>query len=223
MNDLHRLSGPSHGPDSGGPAKQLVVLLHGWGADGNDLIGLAPELAGALPDALFLSPNGPEPCDANPMGRQWFGLMDRSEASMLTGARAVAPSIDAFLDAELARLGLGDDALALIGFSQGTMMALHIALRRARPCAGVIGFSGLLIAPETLAAEVKSRPPTLLVHGEADPVVPFAALGAAATALEAAGIPVRAQGSPGLGHGIDGTGLGLCAAHLRGCLLGDAA
>lgn len=223
MTQLQQLSGPRHGPASGGPAKQLVVLLHGWGADGNDLIGLAPELAPGLPDAVFVSPNAPEPCDANPMGRQWFGLNDRSGAAMLGGARAIAPSIDAFLDAELERQGLGDDALALVGFSQGTMMALHVALRRARPCAGLVGFSGLLIAPEVLPAEVKSKPPILLVHGEADPVVPFSVMTVATTALETAGVPVRAEGRPDLGHGIDGTGLGLCFAHLRACLLGESA
>ena len=219
MNDSSDIDGPRFGPASGGPARQLVVFLHGWGADGGDLISLAPELARGLPEAAFVSPHGPEPCDMNPMGRQWFGLSEMSMPKMLAGARAAAPAIDAFLDAELARLGLSDRQLALVGFSQGTMMALHVALRRPQPCAAIVGYSGLLVAPEALDAEMVSRPPVLLIHGEADPVVPFWALGAATSALERLGVSVESHGRPGLQHGIDPVGMGLAAAFLAHHLL----
>jgi len=202
-----KLDGPTFGPARGGAPDSLVVLLHGWGADGNDLIGLAPPLSQRLPGALFLSPNGPEPCDANPMGRQWFALTDRGPAQMRAGADAVAPAIDAFIDDALAAHGLEDDRLALVGFSQGTMMALHVALRRPRPCAALVGYSGMLIAPESLAAEIRSRPPILLVHGEVDPVVPVQAMAAAADALAGAGLAVEWHRRPGLAHGIDEFGM----------------
>ncbi|MCP4330247.1 MAG: alpha/beta fold hydrolase [Alphaproteobacteria bacterium] len=207
MPDSPALDGPGFGPASGGAPRQLVVLLHGWGADGNDLIGLAPPMSRFLPDAEFLSPNGPEPCDANPMGRQWFPLSDMSPDEMLRGAKGVAPAIDAYLDAALAERNLGDDRLALIGFSQGTMMALYVALRRPRGCAAVVGYSGLLIGGETLTVEARSKPPVLLVHGEDDPVVPVAALPATVDGLSAAGVAVEWHRRPRVQHGIDEFGL----------------
>jgi len=214
MGELPTLSGPAFGPAAGGAPEQLIVLLHGWGADGNDLIGLAPYLGRFLPKAEFVSPNGPEPCDMNPMGRQWFSLQDMSPPSMLAGARKVAPAIDAFLDNALAARNLTDDRLALIGFSQGTMMALHVGPRRARSCAGIVGYSGLLIGPETLAAEIKSRPPVTLIHGEDDPVVPVTALSNAVDGLSAAGVAVQWHRRPGLQHGIDESGIILGAEFL---------
>ncbi len=214
MTSVPRLDGPRHGPASGAPATSLVVFLHGLGADGNDLISLAPMLAQMLPDAAFVAPDAPEPCDMAPMGRQWFSLQARDGASLLAGVSSAAPILNAFLDQELENLGLGDDRLAVIGFSQGTMTALYTCLRRPKPCAAIIGFSGALIAPERLAGEVKSRPPILLVHGEADPVVPFQAMPAAAQTLNLAGFDVSAHARPGLGHGIDPEGLQLCAAML---------
>jgi len=215
MFDAFTLDGPRFGPAAGGAASQLVVLLHGLGADGNDLIGLAPALARALPEAAFVSPHAPFPCDMAPYGRQWFSLQSRDPASLWSGVSMAAPILGGFLDDELARLGLADDRLALVGFSQGTMMSLHLAPRRARPCAAVVGYSGLLAGPERLAAETVSRPPVLLVHGDADPIVPVAALPAARAALEAAGFTVTMQVRPGLGHGIDEAGIGLGIAHLR--------
>lgn len=217
-----KLDGPRFGPAAGGAARQLVVLLHGWGADGNDLIGLAPYMARLLPHAAFVSPHGPEPCDANPMGRQWFSLNDRSASQMRLGAETVAPSIDAFIDEELSRLGLADEVLALVGFSQGTMMALHVAPRRARPCAAVVGYSGMLLAPDALAAQVRARPPVLLVHGEDDPVVPVAALAAAVDGLSAAGIAVEWHRRPGVQHGIDEFGLTAGAEFLATAFGGTA-
>ncbi len=221
MSDLFEISGPSHPPAAGGPPQQLVVMLHGWGADGNDLIGLAPHWARALPHAEFLSPHGPFPGDMG-MGRQWFSLVDRTPTAMLAGLRAVAPAVDAFIDNALAARGLGDDRLALVGFSQGTMLALHLALRRARPCAGVVGYSGTLLGGELPADEIRARPPILLIHGALDEVVPAAALDATRRALEAAGVPVEAHLRPGLGHGIDPEGIALAAGFLQR-VLGQAA
>lgn len=211
---IHALTGPSHAPSSGGPAKQLVVLLHGVGADGNDLIGLAPHLATVMPDTEFLAPDGPFPCDMAPFGRQWFSLQDRSQAAMLAGVQSVAPSVNAFLDAELEKRDLTPDKLVVIGFSQGTMTALYVTPRRPAPIAGVVGFSGALVGAELLADEVVSRPPILLVHGEADDVVPAAAFDHAGQALQRAGFTVYGGKRPGLGHSIDGEGLTMAASFL---------
>jgi phospholipase/carboxylesterase len=194
-------------PRSGGPAKQLVVLLHGLGADGQDLIDLATHWAPALPDAAFVAPDAPEACDMGPYGRQWFSLQDRRPALMAAGALAARGALDGFLDAELGRLGLPGSALALAGFSQGCMMALYTGLRRAVPPAAILGYSGALLAPESLAAEIMARPPVLLVHGEADDIVPVQATRAAEAALRQAGVPVEALYRPGLAHGIDEAGL----------------
>lgn len=214
MDKLSELEGPRHGPAPGETARALVVFLHGLGADGHDLISLAPLLEPLLPGTAFVSPHAPYACDMAPMGRQWFSLQDRDPDLQLAGVAAAAPCLDAFLDAELARHGLTDDRLALVGFSQGTMTALHTALRRPKPCAVVVGFSGALLKPEVLAAQIRSRPPVLLVHGDADTVVPFAALAQAEAVLRANGVPVAACPRAGLGHGIDQEGLQLCAGAL---------
>lgn len=204
---MAQLDGPRIGPAAGGAAKQLVVLLHGLGADGRDLIDLATHWAPALPNAAFVAPDAPEACDMGPYGRQWFSLQDRRPALMATGAQAARGALDGFLDAELARLGLPGTALALAGFSQGCMMALYTGLRRAVPPAAILGYSGALLAPEALATELTARPPVLLVHGEADDIVPVAASRAAEAALRQAGVPVEAHYRPGLAHGIDEAGL----------------
>ena len=212
---LLRLDGPSHPPHAGGKPKSLIVLLHGLGADGNDLIGLAPCWAPLLPHTEFLSPHAPYPCDMAPYGRQWFSLQDRSPEMMVAGVRAAAPILDAFLDDAIAGRGLAPSQVSLVGFSQGTMMSLHVGLRREKALAGIIGFSGALRTGESLAAELRSKPPVLLVHGDADPVVPFQALGAAETALKALGVPVESLVRPGLGHSIDEAGLRAGGAFLR--------
>jgi phospholipase/carboxylesterase len=204
---MPRLSGPSRPPASGGKPRRLVILLHGLGADGNDLIGLAPYWARLLPDAEFLSPNAPFPCDMAPYGYQWFSSQDRSPDAVLGGVRAAAPILDAFIDEALEQRGLGSGELALVGFSQGTMMSLFVGLRRAEPVAGIVGFSGRLLAPELLASELRSRPPILLVHGTEDPLVPYSSLAAAETTLKAAGVPVETVTSVGIGHSIDDQGL----------------
>lgn len=211
---MSELRGPSVAPASGQPAQQLVVFLHGVGADGNDLIGLAPVFAQALPDAAFVAPNAPEPCDMAPFGHQWFSLQDRSIPAMLAGIERTAPLLDAFLDAQLAAHGLDSERLALVGFSQGTMMSLFTAPRRARACAAVLGYSGALLAGDRLASDARSKPPVLLIHGEQDNVVPFAAMANAESQLRAAGFAVNAYARPGLGHGIDPEGIALGARFL---------
>ena len=194
--------------------RQLVVLLHGLGADGNDLIGLAPYWAPLLPDAEFLSPDAPFPCDMAPYGRQWFSFRDRTPVAIVGGVRAAAPILDAFLDETLAAHNLDERSLALVGFSQGTMMSLFIGLRRKTAPAGILGFSGALVGADTLADEIRARPPVLLVHGDADPVVPFAAQATAATALRAAGVASRRWSAPAL---ATASTRGACAAAARSC------
>lgn len=217
--DVQNLDGPRHGPKAGEKVSSLVVFLHGLGADGNDLISLGQMLTPVLPETAFVSPNAPFPCDMAPMGRQWFSLQNPSDDSVLDGVRQAAPILNAFLDQELARHGLGDENLALFGFSQGTMTALHAALRRPRPCALVVGFSGALVKPELLEDELVSRPPVLLIHGEADEVVPFPAMPAAEEALIANQVPVASLARPGLGHGIDQEGLEIAAGGLARYLM----
>jgi phospholipase/carboxylesterase len=216
------LSGPRRPPVAGGPARQLVVLLHGVGADGTDLIDLAGALAPVLPHAAWVAPNAPEPCDMAPYGFQWFSLQQRSAAILAAGVDRAAPVLNAFLDAELASHGLGDRNLFLIGFSQGTMMALHVGLRRMIAPAAIVGFSGILVAPERLAAEATARPPILLVHGEADEVVPVGFLDAASSVLKAEGLDLEVMRRPGLGHGIDEAGLAGAARFLQAHLPGDS-
>jgi phospholipase/carboxylesterase len=201
---LPQLTGPSAIYPKGAKPKRLVVLLHGLGADGNDLFGLVPALAPALPETAFLSPDAPFPCDMAPFGRQWFSLQTRTPEAIEAGVRASAAILDAFLDESLAKFALDDSRLALLGFSQGTMMALYVGLRRAKPIAGIVGFSGRLVGAPS---EFRSKPPVLLVHGDADQVVPPDSLPHAVAALKAAGVPIEAVSRPGLGHGIDEEGL----------------
>jgi phospholipase/carboxylesterase len=202
------LDGPGAGPKSGGKAKNLVVFLHGYGSNGDDLISLAPYWADLLPETEFVSPNAPFPCEENPFGGfQWFGFRDRSPEMILGGTRAAAAILDAYLDRQLEARGFDESRLALVGFSQGTMMSLHVGPRRATAPAGIAGYSGRLIGAELLAGEIRSKPPVLLVHGTADTMVPFASMAAAEAALRAAGIAVESLARPGLPHSIDQEGL----------------
>jgi phospholipase/carboxylesterase len=204
-----------------GKVRQIVVFLHGYGADGADLLGLADPLAPHLEGTLFLAPDAPEPCSGNPFGRQWFPipwLDGSSEAEAAAGLARAADDLNAFLDAQLTRAGLTADRLALIGFSQGAMMSLHVAPRRADVVAGVVAISGRLLAPEKLVAEARVKPPVLLIHGDQDPVVPFADMGLAGNALVAAGFETYGHVMRGTGHGIAPDGLGAALSFLTDVL-----
>jgi phospholipase/carboxylesterase len=206
------LDGPRLEPRAGAAARKLVVFLHGYGADGKDLIEIGRAWQPLLPDAAFVSPHAPEPCGGAPMGRQWFPLTFRDPDERWKGVNAAAPILNRFLDAELARRKLPASALALVGFSQGTMMALHVGLRRATAPAAIVGYSGLFVLPEnaepeTVAADIKSRPPVLLIHGDRDDLIPVQALFHATQALAALEVPAEWHISPEIGHGIDQEGL----------------
>jgi phospholipase/carboxylesterase len=209
-----KLDGPRYGPQAGGKPSHLVVLLHGYGADGNDLIGLAPVLAPLMPDTAFHAPNAPYPCADNPMGYQWFGISRLDPHAAAAGVRAAAPFVDALLDEMLARYRFDESKTVLMGFSQGTMMALHVGLRRAKQLAGIVGFSGMLTAPEALGTEIKTRPPVLLLHGDSDKMLPHMLTERAAEVLRQHGVQVRMHIAQGVGHGIDQTGLSHAARFL---------
>src|SRR3954454_4310188 len=217
------LTGPSRPPQSGGKPRRLVILLHGLGADGNDLIGLQQYWGRLAPDAEFISPNAPFPCDMAPYGYQWFSVQDRSPQTVLAGVRAAAPMLDGFIDEELQKRGFDESDAALVGFSQGTMMALYVGLRRAKPLAGILGYSGRLIAPELLAGELRSRPPVLLVHGTHDQLVPFDSLAHAEAALKQAVVAVETLACPGIEHSISPEGLEHGGRFLREVLGAPAA
>ena len=213
--DIPQLDGPRWGPASKGKPRQIVFLLHGLGADGNDLIDLAPRWSQAVPDALFISPHAPTPYQGAPFGRQWFGLTDRDPARMEAGVRAAFPAVDAMITRECAAAGLPEGNVMLMGFSQGAMTALFCGLRRQTPPAAILAYSGILLGPSSLSAELRGRPPVLLVHGEADEVVPVAGSRIAERELRDAGVPVEAVYSPRLGHGIDDAGLAAGALFLQ--------
>lgn len=193
-------------PPARGPATHLVVLCHGYGADGNDLIGLAPHWQRLLPTVAFVAPHAPEPCAAGP-GFQWFPISRLDPHAMRAGVESAAATLDAFLDAELARVGLSGDRLILVGFSQGTMMSLHVGLNRTERPAAIVGYSGLLA--DILDDQGPDAPPVLLVHGDADPVIAPDYLFASAAALGRAGVAVQWHVAPDTPHGIDASGLEL--------------
>lgn len=206
-----------------GAAKSVVIFVHGYGANGADLMGLADPLAPHMPDTAFYSPDAPESCAGNPFGFQWFSIpwMDGStEEQSKAGMVQAAEDLNAFIDTVLTDEGLEPSQLALVGFSQGTMMSLQIAPRRARPIAALVGFSGRLLAPETLESEAVSKPPVLLIHGDADPVVPVQSLPEAADALVKAGFETYAHVCKGVPHSIDNEGLSLALGFLKDKLPG---
>jgi phospholipase/carboxylesterase len=205
------IDGPRLAP-ARGPARHLVVFLHGYGADGNDLIEIGKAWQSLLPDAAFVSPHAPRPCGQAPMGREWFPLTFRNPTERWDGCNAVASTLESFVDAELSRHQLAPSALALVGFSQGTMMALHVGLRRAVAPAAIVGYSGMLVLEgdtdlEGYKPQVRACPPVLLIHGDADELIPAQALFHATESLAALEIPVEWHMSAGVGHGIDPEGL----------------
>ena len=195
------------GPLAAGKPHQLVVLLHGLGSNGQDLISLAPLWARELPNALFVSPDAPFPCDMAPMGHQWFSLQEWTEDAMLKGAEKAFPIVDNYLDKLLKNTGLTDEAMALVGFSQGTMMSLYTAPRRRNACAGVLGYSGALLGAKLLKNTNVHKVPTCLIHGDADTVVPVTAWHQGMAALKELDVPVEGSLLPGLAHGIDDAGI----------------
>jgi phospholipase/carboxylesterase len=203
-------------PALSGPARALVMLLHGYGADGDDLIEIASAWRQGAPaafaDIAFAAPHAPDPCGMGGGGREWFPLTFRDPHEMWRGVNAAAPALDRVIDLELARLNLPHDRLVLVGFSQGTMMALHVGLRRQPGPAAILGYSGLLVGPtgqppESMAHEIRTRPPVFLIHGDADEVVPPTALFMSTKGLAALDVPVQWHLGSGLAHGIDETGL----------------
>jgi phospholipase/carboxylesterase len=198
-------------PPAQGPATHLVVLVHGYGADGNDLIGLAQHWRAALPTVAFAAPNAPTRVPGS-QGFQWFPISRIDPHEMKKGVEIAAPLLDDYLDGELARLNLPPERLALVGFSQGTMLSLHLGLRRKTLPAAIVGFSGLLPGPPP---DLAAFPPILLTHGDQDHVIPPQALFMAATELGAAGAGVQWHLAPGMGHGIDPEGLMLAGEFLH--------
>ncbi|WP_293842331.1 dienelactone hydrolase family protein [Sphingopyxis sp.] len=203
------VNGASLKPRSGAAPRKIVLLLHGFGSSGTDMISLAPQWQDALPDTLFLAPHAPQRCGMMGAGYQWWGLSGFSPSALAAGAAAAAPAIDAFIDRKLAQYGLTEADLALVGFSQGTMMALHVALRRPQTVAAVVGYSGMLTGAAELAHRDFSKPPVLLVHGTADPVVPIAALHMAESELKRLGVAVTTHIAFGVAHSVDPVGLRL--------------
>jgi phospholipase/carboxylesterase len=206
------LTGPRLAPRSRGPARSLVIFLHGFGADGNDLIELGRAWQPLLPDTAFVSPHAPERCAQAATGRQWFSLTFRDPNERWTGVNKAAPVLNRFIEEELKRHNLPESALALVGFSQGTMMALHVGVRRPMRAAAILGYSGLFVlpsgaGPEAVKDEIRARPPILLVHGDRDDLIPAEALALSVSCLASLEIPVEWHMSAGVGHGIDEEGL----------------
>jgi phospholipase/carboxylesterase len=208
---LKIVNGASRQPASGSAPKQIVLLLHGYGSSGADMIALAPTWQKELPDALFLAPHAPQRCGMG-AGYQWWALTDINPQALAAGAAMAAPAIDEFIDRKLKQYGLTEADLAIVGFSQGTMMALHVGLRRQHPIAAIVGYSGMLTSVAQLRHDEITLPPVLLVHGSEDPVVPVAALHAAESELKRLGVDVTTHVSLGIGHTVDPVGLKLGVA-----------
>ncbi|MBL8560483.1 MAG: dienelactone hydrolase family protein [Hyphomonadaceae bacterium] len=216
---IGNIDGPRMPPAAGGKPSSLIVLLHGYGSNGEDLISLAPYWAKALPNTQFVSPNAPEPVSMAPGGYQWFPISRLDPREVEMGVQRASGTLEKFIDRELERYQIPPDRLALVGFSQGTMMALHVGLRRQR-LGAIVGFSGALPAAGKLKDEARSKPPVLLIHGDQDEMIPVSALFAAAEGLAAAEIGAQWHVSYGVPHSIGPDGLQLGGEFLRAALAG---
>ena len=202
------VNGASLKPRSGTSPAKIVLLLHGFGSNGKDMIALAPTWQQAMPDALFLAPHAPQRSFLGG-GYQWWGLTDISPQALAAGAATAAPAINSFIDRKLDQYHLDDADLAIVGFSQGTMMALHVGLRRSGGVAAIVGYSGMLTGAAELKRDIASRPPVLLIHGSQDQVVPIAAMHATERELKSLDVAVRSHVCSGAGHTVDPVGLRL--------------
>lgn len=194
-------------PKNGEKVERIVVIIHGLGDSAEGIIGLGEAFQPHMPSTLFVAPDAPDPCEFSPFGFQWFSAQDWTPSVVLEGIKKAAPKLNAYLDQLMEEYGLTPDKVALVGFSQGTMMSLFIAPRREKAFAGVLGYSGALIGGEELVGERKANPPIMLVHGTHDDVVPFAAMDRARMGLQAVNMNVEVVPCPGVAHSIDDLGL----------------
>lgn len=205
----------THPPESGNQPRSLVILLHGYGSNGEDLIGLAPYWSRDLPDTIFVSPDAPYSCEMG-FGFQWFSLQSWAPLALLAGAEKASSILNQFIDEQMEKYNLPASKIALVGFSQGTMMSLYIAPRRQEKLAGVVGYSGGLLGGESLIGQPNiAKPPVYLVHGEMDSVVPVGAFFHAKETLKQAGFDVRGHTTPGMAHTIDEQGIHEGGAFLK--------
>jgi len=207
MAKFPELNGPEAQPSSTSKPEQLIILVHGYGADGNDLFSLGHYFGQIAPGAAIIAPNAPYRCQGSPFGFQWYDVWLQDPAERLAAIRSTASIFDNFIDQQLDRWGLSGDKLILIGFSQGTMMSLFTGPRREVSLAGIVGYSGRMEAPDLLKTEIRSKPPVLLVHGDSDELLAVSEMETAAKTLQENGIPVTTHVRPGLGHGIDEEGI----------------
>jgi phospholipase/carboxylesterase len=203
------IDGPRLGPRDGQPPKKLVIFVHGYGSNGQDLIGLGQHWAPALPSVQWVSPNAPDPVPGSVGGYEWFPISNLDPARIEAGAEAAAPVLNAFIDQELTRYRLTEKDLVLVGFSQGTMLSLQVGLRRERPIAGILGYSGAMPGGAKLKDEMRSKPPVFMIHGDQDPVLPLPMMLDAVQNLAAAGHGAQWHISPGIQHSIGEDGLRL--------------
>ncbi|MBN8827600.1 MAG: phospholipase [Sphingobacteriia bacterium] len=209
------ITGPEVPPISGNKPDSLVITLHGYGADGYNLLDIAKFMSNDLPTTHFLSPNAPERCEMGGEGYQWFSLNDRTPSVMISLLRNAEKALNEYIDYQLKRFNLTEDKLIVLGFSQGTYTSLHTILRRNKPIAGLIGFSGALISPATLKDEIKSRPKICLLHGDQDDVVAYESMNIALTTLSENDLDVHAHTMHGVGHYISYEGLEIALKHIK--------
>ena len=206
MADLSTLVRTPPDDDESKPIDRAIILLHGWGADAADLIELAPAIAAACPQALVIAPDAPQVCSASPQGRQWFPLDGDDRNAIDNGPMIAQPNLTKLIELVQQDYAIKSDKIWLMGFSQGAMMALYVGLRLPSEIGGIIGFSGAMLAPERLAAEITARPPCLLIHGKKDEVVPFQALELAEAVLKNNGVMIEAVAEDTIGHEISPEG-----------------